>query len=163
MLCAILRQLLLILNLYIRQTPADVYVFDQLSAGIPLLRVLLNAPVLFYCHFPDLLLNPARTLDSGVKPSLLRKLYRWPLDWLEEYTTSQADQLVVNSAFTAGVFKRTFTSIEKEPSVLHPSIDIAAYERDFAPSPVSEFLKCVHTSFSSRSLRTLMCFFSIPL
>jgi alpha-1,3/alpha-1,6-mannosyltransferase len=38
--------------------------------------------VLFYCHYPDKLLCVRRQ-------SLLKRLYRFPLDWLEEVTTGQ--------------------------------------------------------------------------
>lgn len=51
---------------------------DQISACIPVLK-LCSAKVLFYCHFPDLLLTQRK--------SFLKRLYRWPLDWLEEITT----------------------------------------------------------------------------
>ena len=35
--------------------------------------------VIFYCHFPDLLL--------AKHTSLLRRVYRKPIDWIEEKTT----------------------------------------------------------------------------
>lgn len=68
----------------------DVYFVDQLSTCIPLLRVFGHTRVLFYCHFPDKLLadgayeegRPARK-DVG----LLKRLYRAPMDWIEEVTT----------------------------------------------------------------------------
>lgn len=50
--------------------------------------------MLFYCHFPDLLLVQRR--------SFLRSIYRWPLNAAEELTTGQADKLLVNSQFTQG-------------------------------------------------------------
>jgi hypothetical protein len=50
--------------------------------------------VLFYCHFPDLLLVQRR--------SRLRALYRAPLNRIEEATTGAADRLLVNSNFTNG-------------------------------------------------------------
>ena len=50
--------------------------------------------VLFYCHFPDLLLAQKR---SG-----LHALYRAPLDAVEEFTTGQAHQILVNSKYTQG-------------------------------------------------------------
>lgn len=50
--------------------------------------------VLFYCHFPDLLLAQKR---SGI-----RAMYRWPLDAIEELTTGQAHQILVNSRYTQG-------------------------------------------------------------
>jgi len=38
-----------------------------------------SATVVFYCHFPDMLL--------AKHDSFLRVIYRSPLDWLEEVTT----------------------------------------------------------------------------
>jgi len=63
------------------------------SACLPVLRLLApNARIVFYCHFPDLLLTQ--------RTSKLKQLYRWPLDWLEEVTTGMADKVLVNSNFT---------------------------------------------------------------
>lgn len=50
--------------------------------------------MLFYCHFPDLLLVQRR--------SRLRSLYRAPLNRIEEASTGRADRLLVNSNFTNG-------------------------------------------------------------
>lgn len=61
---------------------------------VPLLRWLARAPVLFYCHFPDLLLAQRR--------SALHSAYRAPLDWVEQQTTGAADAVIVNSRFTQG-------------------------------------------------------------
>ncbi|KAJ3567147.1 hypothetical protein NPX13_g6870 [Xylaria arbuscula] len=60
-LCAILRQLHLILQIYftseLRHLSPDAYFVDQLSAGLPLLHYLHpEGRIFFYCHFPDLLL-----------------------------------------------------------------------------------------------------------
>lgn len=56
----------------------DVIICDQVSVCIPVLK-LSKARVVFYCHFPDMLLTQRK--------SFLKKLYRAPLDWLEEVTT----------------------------------------------------------------------------
>ncbi|PLW14582.1 hypothetical protein PCANC_15739 [Puccinia coronata f. sp. avenae] len=133
--CAVLRQLHLSLHLiYLslslflsHQSVCDVFFVDQLSAAIPLLRYLTRTPVLFYGHFPDLLLSS----DNNPSSSLLAKLkalYRLPLDWLEEYTTANADTILVNSHFTAEVFTRTLTSINKKPKVVYPGVDITTYD-----------------------------------
>ena len=77
-----------------RRQQYDVVVADQVSAVVPLLRALTTARVLFYCHFPDLLLaRPASRLHAA---------YRAPLDWVEQATTGAADAVVVNSRFTQG-------------------------------------------------------------
>ncbi|KFQ01030.1 Alpha-1,3/1,6-mannosyltransferase ALG2, partial [Leptosomus discolor] len=92
------------------------------SACIPVLRLArTRKKVLFYCHFPDQLLTK--------RESLLKHIYRLPLDWLEEYTTGMADCIVVNSKFTASVFKGTFKSLAHiNPDVLYPSLNISSFE-----------------------------------
>lgn len=120
--CAILRQLHLTLSLalsillhhifprspssYLVQNgwimqPFDVIVVDQLSASIPLLRWLLATRVLFYCHFPDLLLSPGANLSAipgsssatrtspSTLSSILRLLYRIPFNAIEHSTTGK--------------------------------------------------------------------------
>jgi alpha-1,3/alpha-1,6-mannosyltransferase len=58
-LCSILRQVHLILQIALlsdelKQLAPSSFFFDQLSAGIPFLRLLQPRPrVIFYCHFPD--------------------------------------------------------------------------------------------------------------
>lgn len=96
-------------------TPYDVIIVDQISLTLPLLK-LSGAKVFFYCHFPDLLLS---------KPAgLLKKLYRMPIDFLEEKTTGTAHQVAVNSKYTLGIYKKTFTSLKKDPLVLYPCVEI---------------------------------------
>ena len=69
----------------------DLIFCDQISACIPVLR-LSKARILFYCHFPDMLLTQ--------RSSFLKKLYRAPIDLLEEKTTGMAHCVLVNSKFT---------------------------------------------------------------
>mmetsp|Transcript_37499 Transcript_37499/g.75988 ORF Transcript_37499/g.75988 Transcript_37499/m.75988 type:complete len:430 (-) Transcript_37499:206-1495(-) len=95
----------------------DVVFCDGVSTQIPLLR--LKFPVLFYCHFPDLLL----CVNRG---SFLKRLYRAPLDWLEATTTAWANIVVVNSLFTAGVYKKAFTGLQK-PTVVYPAADFDSF------------------------------------
>ena len=70
----------------------DVYFVDQLSTCIPILRALARKRVVFYCHFPDkLLANGANFVDGKLNKNnipLLKRIYRYPMDWLEEATTS---------------------------------------------------------------------------
>lgn len=79
----------------------DIFFVDQLSTCIPLLRWLVGRRVVFYCHFPDKLLAEGEFIDEDDKESLkslkdmrrvkkgglLKRLYRMPMDWLEEKTT----------------------------------------------------------------------------
>ncbi|KAK7068396.1 Alpha-1,3-mannosyltransferase-like protein [Halocaridina rubra] len=97
----------------------EVVFVDQISACIPFLR-LKHSKIIFYCHFPDQLLTQRK--------SLLKKIYRYFLDNLEEKTTGYADCILVNSHFTASVFKDTFKSIKAAPSVLYPSLDFNKFD-----------------------------------
>lgn len=100
----------------------DVIFCDQISAGIPILRVARHQPkILFYCHFPDqLLARPG---------SWLKRWYRAPLNYLEEATTGSADCVLVNSKFTRRVFKETFRSLSLMPAVLYPSLVTGPFDR----------------------------------
>lgn len=114
-LCAILRQIHLTINLLLSgASEYDVFIIDQLSAAVPLLR-LFNHRVMFYCHFPDQLLSP----PGGI----LKKLYRIPFDAFESWSTGISEVIVVNSKFTRSVFKRTFRWISRVPDVIYPSVD----------------------------------------
>ncbi|OEL37455.1 Alpha-1,3/1,6-mannosyltransferase ALG2 [Dichanthelium oligosanthes] len=77
-------------------------VSDQVSVVIPLLK-LKSSKIVFYCHFPDMLLAQHTTT--------LRRLYRKPIDIIEEATTGMADLILVNSKFTAATFARTFLGL----------------------------------------------------
>lgn len=100
--------------------PYDVVVVDQVAAAVPVLKLLLaSAKVLFYCHFPDMLLTH--------RASLLKAVYRAPLDALEQAATGSADLILVNSRFTAGVFAATFERLAARgvaPAVLHPAVAV---------------------------------------
>ncbi len=103
----------------------DVIICDQISACIPVLK-LGRAKVLFYCHFPDQLLTK--------RESWLKKAYRWPIDSLEEKTTGMADEVLVNSKFTAGVFHSTFKSLAHiTPTVLYPSLNFTSFDQPASP------------------------------
>ena len=91
-LCAYLRMIYLAIYLvYFSGVDFDIICCDQISACIPILRRS-GKKVLFYCHFPDLLLTK--------RQSFLKKMYRMPIDWIEEKTTGMADVVLVNSRFT---------------------------------------------------------------
>ncbi|KID96343.1 mannosyltransferase, partial [Metarhizium majus ARSEF 297] len=97
-LCAILRHIHLLLTIHLTGELAALspraFIVDQLSAGLPLMRFLApDVPVLFYCHFPDLLLAQGRQ-------SLVKRLYRVPFDRLEEWSMGFAHAVAVNSKFT---------------------------------------------------------------
>ncbi|XP_066184043.1 alpha-1,3/1,6-mannosyltransferase ALG2 [Sylvia atricapilla] len=133
-LCAALRMAALALYvLLLSGETFDAFVCDQVSACIPVLRLArTRKKVLFYCHFPDQLLTK--------RESFLKRLYRLPLDWLEEYTTGMADCIVVNSKFTASVFKDTFKSLSHiNPDVLYPSLNISSFE-EIVPADIADLI-----------------------
>ncbi|KAG1768997.1 glycosyltransferase family 4 protein [Suillus occidentalis] len=107
----------------------DVFFVDQLSTCIPFLRMFCGKRVVFYCHFPDkLLANGAYVEDRREKNvSILKYIYRFPMDWLEEVTMRQADLILANSKFTARVTKSHFASLEHQLKVVYPGINIKAY------------------------------------
>lgn len=121
--CAILRQLHLILQVYATSELStfrpDAFIVDQLSAGLPWLRYLFpKARILFYCHFPDLLLAQGRA-------SWLKRAYRIPFDFIEEWSMSFADSIAVNSAFTKGMVGRVFPALvkKKDLEIVYPCVD----------------------------------------
>ena len=153
-----LRQLHLTTHLLLPSAPQyNVYFVDQLSTCIPFLRAFASTRVVFYCHFPDKLLANGEFVDGDVVPAkvgLLKSIYRYPMDRLEEFTTgapfplsrhyftslltcygfaAQADVILANSRFTARVFKTYFTIAKLPiPTVVYPGINTAAYE--FTPA-----------------------------
>ena len=68
----------------------DVFFVDQLSTCIPFLRAFAHTRVLFYCHFPDKLLADGAYVEGRTKRgNALKRIYRLPMDLLEEVTTSK--------------------------------------------------------------------------
>lgn len=117
-LCASLRMVYITLYLLLFIT-CNAAIVDQVSTPLLLLR-LLSYPSLFYCHFPDLLLSAGR---GGLKG-----LYRYPLDWMEEFTTGLADVIFVNSGFTKKVFHDTFKGLRNvDPLILYPSLSTSLF------------------------------------
>lgn len=135
--CAILRMIWISFVLGARislgfcERPA-VIVCDVVSHVVPLLRLLTGSQVVFYCHFPDKLL----CVERG---SFLKRAYRMPMDWWEESSTGAADAVVVNSKFTAGVFRESFTSLsKKDVGVLYPAIDMQEFDRSLSKDQIEK-------------------------
>ncbi len=80
----------------------DVYFVDQLSTCIPAIRFLSRKRVVFYCHFPDKLLANGEFVEGKMKMrgSALKRLYRLPMDWLEEFTTRTSLTLSADGQFS---------------------------------------------------------------
>jgi len=124
--------------------PFDIVIADQVSCVVPFLKIFTRAKVLFYCHFPDLLLAQPR--------GFLHRLYRAPLNWLEQVTTGQADRILVNSNFTRHVFAETFRTLTRQginPKVLYPCVDLQEHVPGCTPEDLvtlpARLLQLYHT------------------
>lgn len=91
----------------------DIYFVDQIPMAVPFIKWT-GRKVIYYCHHPDLLASP----EGGC----LKRLYRMPIDWLELKGTQMADVILVNSGYTASVFRNTFPQIKKDVQILYPTI-----------------------------------------
>ena len=123
-LCAILRQIHLLFSITIsgelRRLEPDVFFLDQLSAGIPILRWRWeDTRILFYCHFPDLLLVQGRQ-------RLSKRIWRLGFDWLEGWGIRGADTIIVNSNFTKSVVEGVWKGVggKKGVTVVYPCVHI---------------------------------------
>ncbi|KAH9523586.1 Alpha-1,3-mannosyltransferase-like protein [Bulinus truncatus] len=123
--CAYLRMIVAAVYFVIFGTKSNVLFVDQISACIPVLK-LASAKVIFYCHFPDMLLTQRK--------SIFKKMYRMPIDYIEEKTTGMADCILVNSKFTAEIFHQTFQSLHRiQPEVLYPIPDFSNFDKPVEP------------------------------
>ncbi|KZT50013.1 glycosyltransferase family 4 protein [Calocera cornea HHB12733] len=121
----------ILLRLGIEPVPdPDIFVIDQLSTAVPLVRWFLLRRVVFYCHFPDKLLSGglAANADGEVaKEGIIKRVYRMPINILEEITTGNADLILANSLFTARVFRKAFPLLSQKPRVIYPGINLASF------------------------------------
>uniref|UniRef100_A0A158P710 Alpha-1,3/1,6-mannosyltransferase ALG2 n=1 Tax=Angiostrongylus cantonensis TaxID=6313 RepID=A0A158P710_ANGCA len=117
---------------YIRMCIAAIYVYKifvkalcfsiEVSAALVVLRLFSRSRLVFYCHFPDMLLT--------TRNSVLKSFYRRFLDTIEEYSTGLADVICVNSLFTASVVKETFTTLRnRELTVLYPTLNTEFFDK----------------------------------
>ncbi|WOL14292.1 hypothetical protein Cni_G23072 [Canna indica] len=122
-LCAYLRCIFVALCVLLMWPSFDIILADQVSVVIPLLKLKRSTKIFFYCHFPDLLLAQHTTM--------LRRIYRCPIDMIEEATTGMADLILVNSKFTSSVFATTFSHIHSRgicPAVLYPAVNVEQFD-----------------------------------
>ncbi|KAK7365234.1 hypothetical protein VNO80_14132 [Phaseolus coccineus] len=118
-LCAYLRCLFVAFCVLFMWHSFDVVLADQVSVVIPIFKLKRSIKVVFYCHFPDLLLAQHSTF--------ITRMYRKPIDYVEEMTTGMADLILVNSNFTASTFANTFKSLHANgirPAVLYPAVNV---------------------------------------
>ena len=122
-LCSILRQIHLILSITwsgeLAKLKSTAFFVDQLPAGIPFLRWFWeDQKILFYCHFPDLLLVQGRG-------RWYKRIWRIGFDWWEGWGIRGADRVVANSAFTKSVVENVWKGIggERGVGVVYPCVD----------------------------------------
>ncbi|KAG8685275.1 Alpha-1,3-mannosyltransferase-like protein [Ceratobasidium sp. 395] len=93
------------------------------------------------------------------------------MNWVEEVTTRKADVILANSKFTSRVFKHSFPSINIDPVIVYPGINIAAYhasvnlaEPDIAmvASPRPTFLSLNRFERKKNTLLAIDAFGAIP-
>lgn len=118
--CAIARMASLGAALARCRTRFDVAVCDLVPHAIPLVRCLTGLPVVYYCHFPDVLLTRRRR-------SAAYRCYRRPLDGLEARGLAAADGILANSHFTTERLVETFPRRRHVPQVVHPAVDVETY------------------------------------
>ncbi|CUE86750.1 glycosyltransferase ALG2, putative [Bodo saltans] len=128
-LCATMRMIFAAVVTCIQSPRTDVFIVDQVSAAVPVLKLLCpSSAVLFYCHFPDQLCDPSRAKNR--QRSLLHRTYRNVFDAIEAFTMRFSDSIVCNSKFSRGVTVDTFPSlaskIHSEEDIFYPPINIAS-------------------------------------
>lgn len=100
----------------------DVIIIDQVPFCIPFLRCFRKSKILYYCHYPE------SCKTSKRRRNIFVAIYGYFLDWLEEYVTSSADLVFVNSKFTASFFNAVFPSFKNKPQVFYPSVNFSKYD-----------------------------------
>ena len=124
---SILRQLHLLMSITFLGELAllkpDAFFIDQLAAGLIFLRWCWpQTRILFYCHFPDLLLVQNRS-------RWWKRIWRLPFDWLEGWGMKGADKIVVNSDYTKGVVEDVWPTLARKKhgaqaiGVVYPCVD----------------------------------------
>jgi len=127
-LCNILRFLWLTFWVIFNQKNYDLIIVDQISYTLPLLKFLTKKKILYYCHFPEKLLN-----DNN-KEKLLVKIYRFIFDKLEEISITMANGVCFNSNFTKETVEKNLKNIKKFKglkTVLYPCVHAATKSKIF--------------------------------
>ena len=101
----LIRMFYLTMYLIISWARFDLIVVDQITLPIPLLR-LFRYKVLYYCHFPEALLN-----DN--KPTPLIKVYRAVMDFIESLCLRFGSVVCFNSNYTQENVEQTFPMMKK--------------------------------------------------
>ncbi|KAI0985492.1 hypothetical protein GJ496_009340 [Pomphorhynchus laevis] len=97
-----IRMILVCLYMILNNMNYDIIFVDQVSVIVPLLR-LKYKHVIFYCHFPDHLL--------ASHSNLIRQIYRYPFDLIEELSLIFATVILANSEFTKSTMTKVFPNL----------------------------------------------------
>ena len=119
----------------------DIAICDIIPVAIIILKKITQKKCIFYCHFPDQLLTK--------KDSLIKKIYRLPIDYIERWGISNSDVILVNSQFTKEVFFRTFDSMNIETQVLYPTVNFSIFDKKVTGNLDIALGKNAETSFLS--------------
>ncbi|MBM4145745.1 MAG: glycosyltransferase [Nitrospira sp.] len=121
--CSVVRMAYAALAMAISKCNYDIVFCDLVPHIIPLIRLASSSRIIYYCHYPDMLLAPVR---KGIY-----SLYRYPVDRMEELGLGMADCILVNSEFTAGVLRKAFPMLDtKRVDILYPGVDLSRYSGD---------------------------------
>ena len=114
--CAIARTLVAARALVSTRPAYDVVICDGVAHVLPWLKRRISARLLYFGHFRDVrLMQPLR--ESWYE------WYRGPFDRWESRGLAVADRIVVNSRFTASLFRDAFPQLASAPLVvLHPGV-----------------------------------------
>ncbi|GMT32595.1 hypothetical protein PFISCL1PPCAC_23892 [Pristionchus fissidentatus] len=97
----------------------DLIVVDHSASCVPIIKWRFpSTKVLFYCHFPQQLVNPTRFF-----------LYRWYSNLIgivEDTLFDYTDVIMVNSKFTASQFTRVMPALKDKIRVVYPPCDVDA-------------------------------------
>ncbi|KAL8681627.1 MAG: hypothetical protein Q9186_002296 [Xanthomendoza sp. 1 TL-2023] len=141
---SVLRQLHLLIAITIfgelARLQPDAFFIDQLAAGIPFLRWRWpETRILFYCHFPDLLLVQNRS-------QWWKRIGRFPFDLVEGWGMKGADKVIVNSDFTKGIVEEVWPTLATKKTgaqaigVVYPCVNTKASENEGSDEIVGEEL-----------------------
>jgi len=120
--CALIRTSYLALILGLRGG-YDIIFCDLIPHVIPILRFLTGARVVYYCHYPDS--YPAQSI---YRDNFFYRLYRGPIDRLEQAGIAAAARVLTNSRFTAARCRKAYPRLKSVPvEVVYPGVDPALY------------------------------------
>ena len=100
--------------------PTDLVFCDVVAHAIPYVQRRTRRPVLYYCHFPDVLLT-----SQDARGSAWYRWYRRGVDASEAAGVRAADRVLVNSAFTAGVVRGWLPDLPDDRlQIVHPGVPV---------------------------------------